>query len=153
MGRITWTKTPKENCVYCGAERRVSWMQRHVNACLLNPINIRKCVNCGDPVKQKGAITCSVSCHNTHFRSGVNHPNHKPHKYRTVCFHYHEKKCIICGEENIVEVHHYDHDKTNNDPGNLIPMCPTHHQYIHSRFKHLLIDKVEKYVKTGCGKV
>jgi len=108
-------------------------------------------------------ITCSHSCSNTYFRSGVNNGSHrkalkKPKSliekqsknynshYRTVCFSNHEKKCIICGEENIVAVHHYDENHFNHNPENLVPMCPTHHSYMHSKFKHLIEEQVHQYV-------
>lgn len=65
--------------------------------------------------------------------------------YRTICFRNHEKKCIICGEEKIVEVHHFDCNNKNNSPDNLIPLCPTHHKYYHSRFKYLIEDVIINY--------
>ena len=67
--------------------------------------------------------------------------------HRTICFTYHKKECIICKEQNIVTVHHYDENHLNNDPSNLIPLCPTHHQYVHSRFKDLVIKEVDAYVE------
>ena len=94
-------------------------------------------------VKEK--ITCSHSCANTYFRSGEDHGNWNEDTYRTTCFAYHDKKCIICGETNIVAVHHYDGNHENNDPKNLIPMCPTHHQYMHSKFRKTLNDIVDEY--------
>ena len=66
--------------------------------------------------------------------------------YQTICFKYHEKKCIICGETRIVAAHHYDHDHSNNDWKNLIPMCPTHHQYVHSKYCHLVEKEMRRYV-------
>jgi hypothetical protein len=65
---------------------------------------------------RKEKTTCSAGCANTYFRSGENNPNWKASYYRTTCFLYHEKKCIICGEINIVHAHHFDGDKTNNSP-------------------------------------
>jgi len=92
-------------------------------------------------------ITCSYSCSNTFFRSGNQNPNWKDESYRTTCFLYHEKKCIICGEDKIVSVHHYDENKNNNKPNNLIPLCPTHHQYVHSRYSDEVIGKINEYIK------
>ena len=66
--------------------------------------------------------------------------------YRTICFSQHEKRCVICGENKIVAVHHYDGDRTNNDPMNLIPLCPTHHQYVHSQYVDEVMDKINEYV-------
>lgn len=96
-------------------------------------------------------VTCSHACANTYFRSGNNNGNYidgtnGARSYRTICFEYHEKKCIICGEDKIVAVHHMDHDHNNESPDNLIPLCPTHHQYMHSSFKHLIKDQVNEYI-------
>jgi len=59
------------------------------------------------------------------------------------------EKCLEIEQylTNIVEAHHLDEDKTNNDPSNLIPLCPNHHQYWHSRYRHLVEDKVYSYIK------
>ena len=89
--------------------------------------------------------TCSYSCSNTYFRSGTSNPNWKDDSYRSTCFKYHNKECIICGENKIVTVHHYDKNHNNNEPKNLIPLCPTHHQYVHSRYVDEVIDIIDKY--------
>ncbi len=93
-------------------------------------------------------ITCSHSCSNTHFRSKENHPNWNSdadNKYRDIRFKDHKKECIICGESVIVAVHHYDCNHNNNSPENLIPICPTHHCYIHSNYNYLIQNKVDEY--------
>ncbi len=95
--------------------------------------------------------TCSYSCANTYFRSGKNNGMFKngdggSSNYRTICFSEHEKKCIICGEDVIVAVHHYDGNHDNNDPKNLVPLCPTHHTYWHSKHKHLIEETVKEFV-------
>lgn len=66
--------------------------------------------------------------------------------YRTICFANHEKKCIVCGETKIVEVHHLNENRKDNSPDNLVPVCPTHHQYIHSRYKNLVMPIIELYL-------
>lgn len=114
------------------------------------PIITKVCPICGNSfATSKGApdekTTCSHSCANTHFRCGDNNGNWKERTYRTTCFKYHEKKCIVCGEKIIVEVHHFDNDHENNSPENLIPLCPTHHQYWHSRYRYIVENKVIKY--------
>lgn len=95
--------------------------------------------------------TCSYACSNTYFRSGKNngqyiHGNNvkgaEPVEYRRLCFSVHPKECIICGEDKVVAVHHYDENHENNDIENLVPMCPTHHQYMHSKYKNLIQDQV-----------
>ena len=88
--------------------------------------------------------TCSKSCANTHFRKGWQ-PDFISH-YTTICWRYHEKRCVVCEEDKIVAVHHYDEDHENNDPANLIPLCPTHHQYMHSRFRVEIEQRVLDYI-------
>lgn len=66
---------------------------------------------------------------------------------RKVCFAYHEKKCIICSESLIVEAHHYDGNKNNNNKNNFVPLCPTHHRYWHSNYRYLIKKQVDDYVK------
>lgn len=94
----------------------------------------------GHPKEKK---VCSVSCSNSFFIRKKSEDELK--SYRVVCFRYHKKECVVCGEKNIVTVHHFDECKENNSPENLIPMCPTHHQYWHSKYKMLVYDKVLKY--------
>ena len=60
-------------------------------------------------------MTCSYSCSNTYFRSGINNPNWKEDSYRSTCFHFHKKECVVCGENKVVEVHHLDENPKNNN--------------------------------------
>ncbi len=94
----------------------------------------------------KKQVTCSYACSNKYFRTGENNGNWKEKAYRSTCFKHHDKCCVVCEERNIVEVHHLDENKKNNKPTNLIPLCPTHHQYWHSKFKYLVLDKIITYV-------
>lgn len=112
---------------------------------------IKKCPVCSTPFEAlKGSKrekqTCSYGCSNTLFRTG-NRGNRSCSAYRTICWRYHEKKCVICGEDKIVEVHHYNEDHDDNRPENLIPLCPTHHKYWHSRYRCLIEDKVRAYAQ------
>lgn len=100
------------------------------------------------PSVMKTKTTCGYSCQNTYFRSGPNNPNWKEEAYRTTCFHYHPKQCIVCNERLIVEVHHLDENHDNNEPSNLIPLCPTHHQYWHSKYKHLVEPQILEYIRS-----
>ena len=72
--------------------------------------------------------------------------------YQRICFEKHPHRCCVCGEEKIVAVHHYDGNHNNNDVCNLVPLCPTHHNYWHSRFRYLIKDKVDEYVKNFINK-
>lgn len=41
------------------------------------------------------------------------------------------KKCILCGFEKVVELHHLDENKENNSEANLVGLCPNHHKMLH----------------------
>jgi hypothetical protein len=43
------------------------------------------------------------------------------------------EKCLICGFDKIVDLHHLDHNHNNNSEQNLIGLCPNHHKMIHDR--------------------
>ncbi len=127
--------TLRRKCAYCERDFRIGGFSNHTRNCYLNPTNLRICPVCSHPIKNyKTGTTCSYSCANKYFRSKENHPNWDPDVYRSTCFVFHEKRCVVCGEENLVEVHHHDGKHENNDPKNLVPLCPTHHQYCHSRY-------------------
>ena len=149
--RHTWStlNTVKSNCQFCGDIRQKSNIGKHETSCYRNPINITLCKVCSNPIKNFRAnkATCSKSCSNTYYRKGEGNGNWKSSAYRSTCFLYHNRKCVVCDESNIVEVHHYDENKNNNDPSNLIPLCPTHHQYWHSRYRSLIKNVVDSYIK------
>lgn len=137
----------KVQCIYCELTTNQTNINKHQNNCYLNPVNLKECPICSNPVKNyKTSITCSYSCSNKLFRTGPNNGSWKEDSYRSTCFHHHIKKCVICGESNIVAVHHLDEDHSNNDPANLIPICPTHHSYMHSSYKHMIEKQVIDYI-------
>ncbi len=127
----------------------------------------KKCPVCGDEFSTRlchrdEKTTCSIACSNTHFRSGDNNGfrakkqgrtvrnNGKrlTYQYQEICWQNHVKKCIVCGEERIVEAHHYNGNHNDNRPENFAPLCPTHHLYWHSRHRSLIQRVVDDYVKT-----
>ncbi len=70
------------------------------------------CIRCGKRKAIKGFTQCS-QCRD----------NRSPHsKYR--------QPCIICGFE-YSDVHHKDRNKQNNNPTNLVSLCPNHHRLVH----------------------
>jgi hypothetical protein len=100
---------------------------------------------------------CSRACSNTHFRSGLNNGNYKDGgngdpEYRKICFKNYKKACLVCGFDKIVEVHHIDENHNNNDPSNLIPLCPNHHKMIHMmKYKQEVLDEIKNtFASQGC---
>jgi len=140
----------KVDCKWCNKTYSKSGIKSHEKACYLNPDNLKICPVCGLAIKDyRYNATCSSKCARKHFDEkyktyGRN--NRWDLTYRTICFDHHEKKCIICGEDIIVSVHHYDGDHKNDDPRNLVPMCPTHHNYMHSNHLYILKECVDEYV-------
>ena len=138
---------PIVQCPHCSKLVKKPNLSRHSSRCIQNPQFGTPCPKCST-LKHPQKQTCSTGCYNSLFRSGLNNPNHqKGNNYRTICFHYHEKKCCVCEFDLIVEVHHLDENKHNNDPFNLVPLCPNHHQVWHSKQKHLIEKQVLEYIK------
>lgn len=53
--------------------------------------------------------------------------------YRKLAFYAQDHKCAVCGwceDERVLEVHHIDEDRSNNDINNLIILCPICHRYL-----------------------
>lgn len=67
--------------------------------------------------------------------------------YVTIAWRYHKRICLVCGEDKVVAVHHLNENHNDNRPENLVPLCPTHHQYMHSKHKVLIEHQVIEYVK------
>lgn len=56
---------------------------------------------------------------------------------------YNKGICEICGTKDNLEVHHKDCNRTNNFPSNLITVCESCHQRIHSKNLNIIhLDKV-----------
>lgn len=136
------------SCQFCQDQISISNIKKHEQCCYLNPANTTFCKVCGETIKNyrtsKG--TCSRSCANVLFRSGKNNGSYKGTHYTQICFNNHKKECIVCGENKIVAVHHNDHNHLNDDPANLIPLCPTHHQYVHSKYKDEIQPIIDRYI-------
>jgi hypothetical protein len=129
--------------------------QNHKIDRLFGPIenHSKQCVNCGNEFtfvgrrqtkKYEKALYCSRSCSNSRKEWWNKDGNsYRSNSYRSVARRNHEFMCYICGFDKIVAIHHIDENKKNNDPSNLIPLCPNHHEMCHSRWKF----EIEPYIK------
>lgn len=142
----------KHECQYCKRQISHPNHRRHELTCKQNVLNQRECPVCRKMYAKHGE-TCSHSCSNTFFRSGKNNPNYKGTAYNKICWDHHGKKCLVCGEDKIVATHHVNGKHSDNRPENLVPLCPTHHQYVHSRYKDMVVPIVEEYIRkySECG--
>lgn len=139
----------------CSSQHRADHLEKH-------PPNV-SCANCGkefyrtvSQVKKSksGLFFCGRTCKDRSQRIGgikeimPDHYGQGASHYRNICKAHHDMICVVCGEDKIVAVHHYDKNHDNDDPKNLVPLCPTHHKYVHSRYEYLVADVIDEYVKT-----
>ncbi len=104
--------------------------------------------------KYEEAKFCSRSCANN--RQSVwdakiqeGESNGKWVRYRVVAFKHHGEKCVVCGFDKVLEVHHLDKNRDNNSKENLVPLCPNHHRMIHTpEFAEEVLDTI-KYRVNG----
>lgn len=97
---------------------------------------------------QKEIYYCSRSCANSVGGKAKSEKHHHDGvaNYTTVCWRHHDRICIVCGETKILAVHHLNENHSDNRPENLVPLCPTHHQYVHSRYREEVQPIIDKYV-------
>ena len=141
-------------CPYCSKDFHKFGYAKHVSKCYLNPKNKRLCAQCRKPIKniKWSNVTCSHSCSNKYFRSGEMNGNWKGGRdYKRQVKKYHKMECVVCGENRVVDIHHIDGDRNNNLPNNLVPLCPTHHRYMHSKFSYLIEDIVKNQIVGQLG--
>lgn len=140
----------KTACKFCGKSIAITGIKLHEKWCYLNPIRKKICPICGKPIKNyKTNKTCSNKCGVYLGKNPecISITKQYDLNYRSICFNYHEKKCIICGEEIFIEVHHVDGDRSNNNPFNLVPLCPTHHKYIHhEKYCYIVKECIYDYI-------
>jgi len=68
-------------------------------------------------------------------------------RYRAVAFNNHGKRCIVCNFDKVIEVHHLDHNRSNNSKENLVPLCPNHHMMIHrSDYSEEVLSNIKNYI-------
>lgn len=134
--------------MFCSDECKKSYKTKKV---------ICECVNCGKTFERmlsqiRGATFCSKSCANSYHNServGEKNPNyvdgaHKGRDYLTKAFRTYEWVCTICGNDDndVIEVHHIDKNRTNSDVDNLICLCANCHRKVH-RGSYSITDEIK----------
>ena len=114
--------------------------------------HIVKCDECNSDVekrqsditksnKRNGLLFCNKTCAGL-YRRGEQSGNWKggTQDYRKNALDHYGAVCEECGYQEyaqVIEVHHRDHDRENNDLKNLQVLCPTCHRIEHLvKFKH-----------------
>lgn len=95
--------------------------------------------------KYSKQITCSHQCSNNYFKQATKSIV-STEQYALRAKKAGMNECCICGESNVLDIHHIDSNRDNNDFSNLVPLCPTHHAYIHRGKLDLIIDKLSFYL-------
>jgi len=81
---------------------------------------------------KKKQYFCSRSCANSvGGRAKVN--KYGRTQYASIAAHYYEQECAVCKYSEVLDVHHIDHNRSNNSPDNLIFLCPNHHALLHRK--------------------
>ncbi len=108
-------------------------------------------VNSGNK-REVGKTTCSYSCANTYFRSGEKAGNyiHGNSSYVRIITEFHQKHnltldCVVCHTLDILDIHHADEDRDNNEVLNLVPLCPNHHAKWHRYKDSEVFDAIVNY--------
>ncbi|MFA5061193.1 MAG: HNH endonuclease signature motif containing protein [Candidatus Pacearchaeota archaeon] len=83
------------------------------------------------PIHAKGLC---AGCYNSVFQVEKNkaYIHRKAHNVDLKTYRKVTKECVICGFNRIIDLHHIDTNKQNNNPKNLIGLCPNHHRMIHN---------------------
>lgn len=92
------------------------------------------CKRCGRMRPNQAKGYCS-GCYNSLFHIESVKANNYSKRYNVTYEKYNEltSKCIICGFDKIVSLHHLDKSHENNSENNLVGLCPNCHAMIHHR--------------------
>ncbi len=123
-----------KRCVNCGEEKeheakglchrcyvKISWKPRSA-----------KCTRCHRVLPLKAKNLCG-GCYNFVFHLDYAKAQNQKKNYG-LDYELYKKitgKCVICGFDKVVDLHHLDENKKNNEKINLIGLCPNHHKMLH----------------------
>ncbi|MBI2630497.1 hypothetical protein HYW76_05335 [Candidatus Pacearchaeota archaeon] len=55
------------------------------------------------------------------------------------------ERCVLCGFDKVVDLHHLDQNNKNNSENNLIGLCPNHHKMLHDyRYKANMLEQLKQ---------
>jgi 5-methylcytosine-specific restriction endonuclease McrA len=67
--------------------------------------------------------------------------------FRYQSFRHHSRACVVCGEDRVLDVHHLNYEELDHSEENIVPLCPTHHRYIHSHWPEETLAKIADYLE------
>lgn len=130
-GRTT-EKHAKGMCITC--YKKLAWKPKK-----------KICKRCGRMMVHQAHGYCK-GCYNYvfHLDNAKAHNYKRWHNIDIETYKRITQKCLICGFDKVVDLHHLDNDHKNNSEKNLIGLCPNHHKMLHD-FKYK--DEIEKLIK------
>ncbi len=147
---MDYIRTPNTKCLVCNIAvyRRPSWLVKTNGRAFCSVIchgqflkREHPCLICKTPIlSSKNKVTCSRACANIH-RSGIRYKSNLPRKDRVKnaralklrLLSLGKHKCERCDYSKIevLQVHHKDRNRNNNDLSNLELICPNCHYEEH----------------------
>ena len=85
-------------------------------------------------------------CYNTTFHlEKTKDTNYKKyHNIDPILYRKITEKCLICGFDKVVDLHHLDKNRKNNSTNNMVGLCPNHHAMLHNlKYK----DEIKKQIE------
>lgn len=71
--------------------------------------------------------------------------------YISIAKQYYEQKCIVCGFDELVDVHHIDENRNNNELKNLVFLCPNHHYLLHRKNSEKVKKAISEFIENKWG--
>lgn len=97
---------------------------------------------------QKKKYFCSRSCANSvGGRTKAN--KYGIVQYVTIAKKFHQPRCVVCNEDQVLDVHHIDENRNNNSANNLVFLCPNHHAALHRLKDDTVKLKIKNYIDNG----
>jgi hypothetical protein len=93
---------------------------------------------------------CSRKCSNS-IGGKAKRDKHGITQYSTIAKKYYKEQCIVCGFDEIVDVHHIDRDRENNNPKNLVFLCPNHHYVLHRKNADYVDKRIKEFILEQWG--
>lgn len=107
---------------------------------------LKKCPKCGRELPHHAKGLCA-GCYNTAFyleqtknRNYKKYHNIEPRVYKKIT-----QKCLLCGFDKVVDLHHLDKNRKNNSINNMVGLCPNHHRMLHNlKYKEDIIKQIQE---------
>jgi 5-methylcytosine-specific restriction endonuclease McrA len=94
---------------------------------------VKNCCSCPHVSRKKETMSCSLKGKKITTIEKYALPAWKELRDRVLLRDGHA--CAICSGTETLHIHHIDGDNTNDEPGNLITLCPCCHSRVHSELK------------------